>query len=142
MDRDGVFDPETIDEAAAAYETVGPAAQVAIKEAAKAMGFDADEYGRRVTGAVIETARDALFASLLVVYTGSRAEFESWCEDAPGYDRSIVGSESVPNVAWHPVPFEETVYAATYRNEPEAAAATLRRRVFGEVYRTRLEPRR
>lgn len=135
MEPDGVYAPETVDAAAEAYESLGSTAQIIVKETAKAMEFDPEEYDDRVTGDVIETARDALFASLLEVFHGDADEFAVWCDDHPEYTIQQLGSDAVPSIAWHPVPFAETTIAATYQHEPDAAAATVRRRAFGEVYR-------
>lgn len=134
MDVHGFLAPETPDDVREAYADVGPAAQTVTREVAKAMEFDPDEYGDRVTGDVVETARDALFASLLRVQSGTREEFEAWV-DGTDYDVVENGSEDVENVAWHLVPFENTVVTATYQNEPEAARGTLRRIVHGKFYR-------
>ena|SRR6056297_1046434 len=133
METHGFLAPETETEARDRYDETGPAAQTVVKETAKAMAFAPDEYDERVTGEVIETARDALFASLLVVRTGTREEFDEWLADR---DREVVeeGSENVDNVAWHDA-LGETVVAATYQNEERAAVATLRRQAFGRVYR-------
>ena len=138
MEREGVFAPETVAEAREFYGSLGPTAQVVVRETAKAMEFDRTEYRDRVTGDVVETARDALFASLLVVYQGDRDEFESWCADRD-VEVTTVGSEEVDNVVWHHVPFADRVLAATYQQEPDAAAGTLRRQVFGRVYRDLFE---
>lgn len=134
----GIFTPETVAEARERYEAAGPAAQTAMKEATRAMAFDGEEYRDRVSSEVIETARDAIFASLLAVHVGNEEAFETWCADHPDYEVSTIGSEHVSGVAWHPVPFEGTVVAATFESEPDAAVATLRRRAFGSVYRERL----
>ncbi|MFC4448836.1 DUF5809 family protein [Halorussus aquaticus] len=133
MEMHGFLAPETETEARQRYEAVGPAAQTVVKETARAMAFDADEYDQRVTGEVVETARDALFASLLEVRTGTREEYEEWLADR---DREVSeeGSQSVGHVAWHDA-LGETVVAATYENERRAAVATLRRQAFGRVYR-------
>lgn len=133
MKRHGFLAPESETDARRRYEAVGPAAQTVVKETAKAMAFDADEYDERVTGDVVETARDALFASLLEVRTGTREEYEEWLADR---DREVSerGSENVGRVAWHDA-LGETVVAATYENERRAAVATLRRQAFGHVYR-------
>ena len=139
MDEDGVFAPETVEEAREAYESVGPVARTVVRETAKAMDFDRSEYRDRVTSEVVETARDALFASLLKVYVGQRTEFEAWRDDHPDYETLTLGSEDVSRIVWHPVPFAETVVAATFENEPEAAVATLRRQAFGRVYREEFE---
>jgi len=133
METHGFLAPETEAAARDRYEAVGPAAQTVVKETAKAMAFDADEYDERVTGEVIETARDALFASLLEVRTGTREEYEEWLADR---DREVVeeGSEHVSHVAWHDA-LAETVVAATFESEERAAVATLRRQAFGRAYR-------
>jgi hypothetical protein len=135
MRTEGIFAPQSSEEAHEAYEIAGPVAQTVLQEVARAMNFDREEYHTRVTSEVVETARDAVFASLLTVYVGDRTEFDDWCADHPDYDVQEVGTDSVPQVVWHPVPFAETVVAATFRDEPEAAIATLRRQVFGRVYR-------
>jgi hypothetical protein len=132
MERRGLLAPATPAEARERYEELGTAAQVVTKEVATAMEFDREEYDERVTGAVVETARDALFASLLRVTVGSREEYEAETE---GYDVVENGSPAVSSVAWHLAPATKTVVAATFENEPEAAAAACRRQAFGEVYR-------
>src|SRR6056297_2790452 len=133
METHGFLAPESEADARQRYETVGPAAQTVVKETAKAMAFDAEEYDQRVTGEVVETARDALFASLLEVRTGTREEYDEWLAD---HDREVIekGSENVERVAWHDA-LGETVVAATYQSEQRAAVATLRRQAFGRVYR-------
>lgn len=133
METHGFLAPENEAAARRRYEAVGPAAQTVVKETAKAMAFDREEYGERVTGEVIETARDALFASLLEVRTGSKSEYEEWLADR---DRETIerGNEHVSRVAWHDA-LGETVVAASYENETDAAVATLRRQAFGSVYR-------
>ncbi|MFC4358342.1 DUF5809 family protein [Halobium salinum] len=138
METEGVFAPETVEEAREQYENVGPAAQVVVRETVRAMAFDRKEYKERVTSDVVETARDALFASLLVVHVGDRAEFEAWCEDHPDYDVTEVGNENVERVVWHAAPFAGEVAAATFQEERTAAVGTLRRQAFGRIYRDRL----
>lgn len=135
MNERGFLSPETEAEARDRYEALGRPAQVVVKESARAMAFEKDEYDERVTGDVVETARDALFASLLVVRTGTESEFEEWRDEYDGYEVRRNGSDDVDNVAWHVAPFAETILAATYQNEPDAAAATLRRIAFGQLYR-------
>ena len=138
MHTDGVFAPETAAEARELYESVGPAAQTVVRETARAMEFDRDEYRDRVTSEVVETARDALFASLLAVHVGEYEEFEAWLPDHPEYEAVTLGSEDVSRVVFHPVPFAETVVAATFESEEAAAVATLRRQAFGRLYREHL----
>ena len=137
METRGTFAPETRADALERYEEVGPVAQVVVREATKAMSFDADEYDERVTPEVIRTARDATFAELLAVHVGDGDEFDAWLADSAFDEDDVarIGSDNVDNVVWHPVPFADTVIAATYQDEPDAAASTLRRNAFGRVYR-------
>lgn len=137
MHTRGTFAPETRADALEHYEEVGPVAQVVVREATKAMEFDAEEYDERVTPEVVQTARDATFAELLAVHVGERDEFDAWLDESEFDAEDVVqiGSENVDNVVWHPVPFADTVIAATFQDEPDAAASTLRRNAFGRVYR-------
>ena len=134
----GTFAPESVEQAREYYESVGPAAQTVVREVARAMEFDREEYGERVTGEVVETARDALFASLLEVRVGTREEYERWRAE---YDGEVIetGHEQVDRVVWHAGPTGEAV-AATFQNEEDAAVATLRRQAFGRLYRDLLGP--
>lgn len=144
METEGTLAPATPAEAREEYEALVPAAKVAVREATNAMGFDRAEYAERVTGEVVETVRDALFASLLRVHVGTREEYEAWLDDHPEYESDAAGSDNVDNVVWHPVAFPvddpdavggRLVVAATWQAEREAAIGTLRRRAFGRVYR-------
>lgn len=137
METEGVFDPQTLAEAREAYESVGPAAQTVVRETASAMDFDREEYRDRVTSDVVETARDALFASLLVVHVGDWDDFEAWRADAD-VDVTLLGSEAVDNVVWHVAPAVDAAVAATYQDERDAAVATCRRQAFGRLYRDAL----
>ena len=92
MDTEGTFRFEAAAEARKAYESIGPAAQTVVREVTKAMEFDREEYDDRVTGEVVETARDALFASLLEVTVGSREEYDDW---QAGYDGEITDWEVI-----------------------------------------------
>ncbi|QLH80410.1 DUF5809 family protein [Halosimplex pelagicum] len=135
MDTEGTIAPTTAAAARERYEALGSTAQVVVKETAKAMEMDAEEYRDRVTGEVVETARDALFASLLEVRVGSREAFDEWVADNDGYEVREVGSENVDSVVWHAAPAADTVVAATFHEEREAAVGTLRRQAFGRIYR-------
>lgn len=134
METRGFFEPEDSEAVREHYEALGPAAQTVVKETAKAMAFDREEYGERVTSDVVATARDALFASLLSVRVGTREEFDEWVADTD-YEVHLEGADSVANVAWHVVPFEGIVVGATYQDQPDAAVGTLRRIAFGRYYR-------
>jgi hypothetical protein len=137
METEGVFDPETLADAREAYESVGPAAQTVVRETASAMDFGREEYRDRVTSGVVETARDALFASLLVVHVGDRDEFEAWRADTD-IDVTVFGSEEVDRVVWHVARFADAAVAATFQDERDAAVGTCRRQAFGRLYRDRL----
>jgi len=137
METEGVFDPETLADARSAYESVGPAAQTVVREVATAMEFDREEYRDRVTSDVVETARDALFASLLTVTVADREAFDAWRAEA-AVEVSVLGSDEVERVVWHVAPFAEEALAATFQDERDAAVATLRRQAFGRLYSERL----
>jgi len=135
MDTEGRVEPETAESARERYAALGSTARVVVKEVARAMGMDAEEYDRRVTDDVVATARDVLFASRLKVRVGTRAEYEDWLADNPDYAVEQVGSENVDGVVWHAAPAVGTVVAATFHEERRAAVDTLRRQAFGRVYR-------
>ncbi|KAB1193175.1 hypothetical protein GJR96_06840 [Haloferax sp. MBLA0076] len=135
METHGTISPETREAAEDAFDRVGPTAQVVVRETAKAMDFGREEYRERVTGDVVETVRNALFAESLSVTVGSRTEFDDWCESHPEYDVVELGNPDVERVAWHPIPFANTVVATTFQNKRDAAISTLRRNAFGRVYR-------
>jgi hypothetical protein len=139
MQTEGTLAPETEADAREAFEAAGPTAQQVVRETAKAMSFDREEYRSRVTREVVETARNVLFAERLRVTVGTREEFESWREDHAEWDVTVNGSEDVDRVVWHAAPFAEAAVAATFQNEPEAAVGTLRRQAFGRIYRPRFE---
>lgn len=136
MHTEGQFDFESAEEARKAYQTVGPGAQTVVREVARAMAFDREEYDERVTSDVVETARDAIFASLLAVTVGTREEYEDWRADHDG-EVHEAGAENVDRVVWHVGPDGDAV-AATFQDEEDAAVATLRRQAFGRLYRDRL----
>ena len=134
MDIEGLFAPETAEAARERYEALGPSAQTVVKEVTRAMQFDATEYDDRVSSDVVETARDALFASMLEVRVGTRAEFEDWRETTD-LDVTELGNENVDSVVWHVAPFADEAVAATFHDKRRAAVGTLRRQAFGRIYR-------
>ncbi|WP_136589665.1 DUF5809 family protein [Salinigranum halophilum] len=139
MRTEGTLAPDTHEEAREAFEAAGPVAQRVVRETARAMAFDPEEYRERVTGAVVSTARDVLFSSRLRVHSGTRAEFDEWCADHDAYEVVEVGSPNVERVVWHPAPFVERVVAASYQDERDAAVEILRRQALGRVYRVELD---
>jgi len=148
MHTRGVFAPATEAEARERYGLVGPVAQTVIREVARGMELDRDEYEARVTPEVVGRARDALFASMLEVSVGSREEFEAWAAERDldvgweevGDDSDVVvlGSPHVENVVWHDPPNGEPV-AATFQDEEDAAVETLRMQLLGRCYRPLFE---
>ncbi|MDQ2054970.1 DUF5809 family protein [Halobellus sp. H-GB7] len=139
METEGTLSPESLATARAAFESAGPTAKQVVREAAKAMAFDREEYRERVTGEVVERARNVLFADQLAVTVGSRAEFDAWVDEHPDYEVITLGSDDVDRVAWHAAPFAETAVAATFQNEREAAVGTLRKQAFSRLYRPEFE---
>lgn len=137
MHTEGHLSPATIEDIHDHYQNLETPATVVVREIARAMDMDSDEYDRRVTPEVIETAQDTLFASMLAVQVGTREEFERFCEDHGG-DIMQTGSEHVDNVIWHAPDFADTIVATTFQDAPEAAASTLRRQAFGRLYREHL----
>ncbi|MFB6152843.1 MAG: DUF5809 family protein [Halodesulfurarchaeum sp.] len=136
METRGFLAPSSTAEATSQFQGLEPAARTVTREIAKAMGFDRAEFEERVTGDVVDTALDALFASLLEVHLGTREEYEEYLDDHPDRQVHLVGSQNVDRRAWHPAPAVEGVAAVTYQDEPDAAAATVRRQAFGRFYRT------
>jgi|GEM_PF-2590183 hypothetical protein len=118
METDGVYAPETVDAAQAAYDSLGSTAQIVVKETAKAMALGPEEYDDRITSDVIETARDALFASLLEVHHGDRDAFDNWCDSHPAYAVELLGSDEVDAVVWHPVPSPRPSWRQRIRTSP------------------------
>lgn len=139
MHTEGTFSPESWGAVQSQYETLGTTAQTVVREVAKSLNFDREEYDERVTNETVETARQALFAEQLVVQVGDTEAFEDW-RASYEHDVRVAGSDNVDMVAWHAAPFAETAVAATFQNEPEAAVATTRRMAFNRIYREELTP--
>jgi hypothetical protein len=137
METEGHFEPETLAAARETYAAVGPAAKTTVRETARAMDFDREEYRDRVSSEVVETARDAIFASLLRVRVADREAFETWRDEAD-VEVTVKGNPNVSRVVWHVAPAAGEAVAATFEEEREAAVATLRRQAFGQLYRDRL----
>lgn len=133
----GIAAPESWADAEARYDALGTTAQSVVRETARAMEFDRAEYDDRVTGEVVETAREALFAETLAVRVADRGTFNAWRETYSG-DVRIAGSDNVSGVAWHVSPAASSAVAATFENEPDAAVGTVRRMAFNRLYRERL----
>lgn len=137
MHTEGTFSPDSWEAARRRYDAIGPTAQTVVREVAKAMEFEREEYEERVTGEVVETARQAMFAGELAVHVDDADGFEAWREGY-AHEVRVAGSDNVDRVAWHPAPFAETAVAATFQDEPEAAVQTVRRMAFNRIYRDEL----
>lgn len=137
MHREGTLAPESWAEARERYEALGPTARTVVREVARAMEFDREEYEARVTADVVETARQALFAETLAVRVADAGAFEAWREDAR-VDVRVAGHEDAGRVAWHVAPAADRAVAATFGSEPEAAVSTVRRMAFNRIYREEL----
>lgn len=139
MQREGLLAPETDEEARVAFAELAPAAQEVTRSVALTIGIDRDEYRDTVDEAVVRTAHEVLFGSLLRVRTADRNTFDEWVEsEAAGLDVIVEGGENVSNVAWHVAQLADRVLAATYESERQAAIATLRRIAWGRIYRDRV----
>lgn len=136
MQTEGILAPASIAGARERYADLGPAAQEVTRSVATAMDVSREEYDERVDRTVVGTAREALFGSLLEVHTAERAAFDEWLEDLERDPEVVIeGSGNVANIAWHDAVACETVLAATYQQEREAAVATLRRMAWNRCYR-------
>ncbi len=127
----GVLSPETPEAVRETYAALEQPATVVVKEITRAMALDPEEYDRRVTDEVIQTAQEAMFASLLVVAVGDRDEYAQWRAEFEG---EVIehGGEHVDQVAWHA--FNGQAVAATFQSQAEAAVGTLQRQAYGELY--------
>ena len=134
MEKEGLFAPETEAEAREQFELLEPAAGEVVRSVAKSMAFDTTEYRERVTDDVVETAREALYASLLEVCVGDRDSYEQWCE-THDIEPEEMGPPNVDRVVWHAPAFADSAVAATFQDRQDAAVSTLRRQAFGRLYR-------
>jgi len=133
----GTVSPDSWAAAERRYEALGPTARTVVREVARSMGFDRAEYDERVTGEVVETARQALFAEALSVWVADRDAFDRWRAEYPNSVR-VAGSDEVGRVAWHASGAAGAAVAATFSAEPDAAVGTVRRMAFNGLYRDRL----
>ncbi len=133
METEGLLEPETTERVQERYDGLAPAADEMVRAATRAMAFDTEEYDERVTDEVRAAAQQALFASLLAVQVGTRAEYERWRESHEG-ELVEIGSDDATSVVWHDPPWTGDAVAATFQNERGAAVATLRKQAFGHLY--------
>ena len=137
MQEEGTLSPDGWSAARERFDALGPTARTVVREVAKAMEFDRDEYDERVTSEVVETARRTLFAERLQVRVADAAAFEAWRRDAD-VPVHVVGNDEADRVAWHVAPAADRAVAATFQSEPAAAVATVRRMAFNRLYREEL----
>lgn len=134
MDTEGLFAPASVTTAREQYEAAEHAAGVVVHELLRTLSTSGKAIDDTDDAALRSTATEALFASLLEIHVGTREEFESYQADR---ERAVevLGSEYVSGVAWHDAEALDRVIAATYENEPAAAADALRRQAFAKGYR-------
>ncbi|MFB6311461.1 MAG: DUF5809 family protein [Salinirussus sp.] len=132
MHTEGLLAPATEAAAREEYAAAEHAAGVVVREIIRSLSVADD--AAEPDDAVLQTATEALFASLLEVKVGTRAEFDDYTEE---HDRGVevLGSEHVSGVAWHDAAALDRVIAATFENEPAAAVDALRRQTFAKCYR-------
>lgn len=133
METEGLLELETTERIQERYDKLAPAADEMVRAAAQAMAFDTEEYNERVTDEVRAAAQQALFASLLAVRVGTRAEYERWRESHEG-ELVELGSGDATNAVWHDPEWTDEAVAATFQSERGAAVATLRKQAFGRLY--------
>jgi hypothetical protein len=134
METEGVFAPETATAARDRFQSFESAANTALRTLGRELGMGTDEYENRMTVDVRLATQEAMFASLLEVHVGTHSEYETWLDDHE-VEAVEVGSDAVDNVVWHAPPFADSVVAATFQDEREAAVGTLRTQAFGRLYR-------
>ena len=137
MQTEGFLAPETPGEVHETFASLAPVAREVTRAVARASSADTEGYRERVGDSVVETAHEALFGSLLIVWTADRETFEQWCDrpaNAP-LDVRVEGGDHVENIAWHVAPATDHVIAATYEDQREAAVSTVRRIAWGRIYR-------
>lgn len=132
MDTEGSVAPDSAEDARDRFADLEPAAAAVTREVAKAV-LDPEDYDDRVTDDVVSRVQETLFAAQLAVHVGTREEYENWLADRD-LETVELGSENVENVAWHHAPIADTVIAATFSAQREAAVQTLRRQAVGRIY--------
>ncbi len=132
MDTEGSVAPVTAEDVRDHFDDLAPAAAAVTREVAKAV-LDPEDYDERVTDDVVARAQETLFAARLRVHVGTRDEYEDWLVDRD-LETVELGSENVERVAWHHAPYADTVIAATFSAQREAAVETLRRQAVGRLY--------
>lgn len=134
MHTEGDLAPTTAAAARDAFAALETPARTVTREVARAV-LEPEAFDDRLTDDVERRAQEALFASRLAVHVGDRQDFDDWLVAQENeYEVVELGSDNVTGVAWHAAPFAETVVAATFSSEPDAAVETLRRQAVGRLY--------
>ncbi|MFW6004214.1 MAG: DUF5809 family protein [Halodesulfurarchaeum sp.] len=141
METRGHLSPATEDAVRETYESLAGAAETVTKEIAEANAETREDYRELTDSGTVETARQALFASLLEVQVGTVAEYESWLAEHDELEPELAGTEPVSGRAWHPVWARDAVVAASFEDRPDAAVGAVQRQAFGRHYRSILEAR-
>ncbi|MFB6086537.1 MAG: DUF5809 family protein [Halodesulfurarchaeum sp.] len=139
MEIRGHFTPETEAAVREQYGSLAPVAETVTKEIAEANADTRTEYRDLIDSETIETAQQALFASLLEVQVGTTEAWESWLAEQEDFDVELAGTEPVSGRAWHPVWPREVVVAVSFEDRTDAAVSAVKRQAFGRHYRSMLE---
>ena len=139
MERRGLLSFDSEADLAEVHQALLPAGETVTKELVDALEYHQGASEVSVTPELVETAHEAIFASLLEVYTGDSDEFEAWLRDHPDLDVHLEGHEHTERRAWHPVGPAGAVLAVTFQQEVEAAIGMVRRQAVGRYYRERLD---
>jgi hypothetical protein len=139
MERRGLFSFDSEADLAAVHQALLPAGETVTEELLDVLAYHQEASEVSVTTELVETAHEAIFASLLEVYTGDSDEFDAWLRDHPELEVHLEGHEHAERRAWHPVGPAGAVVAVTFQQEVEAAAEMVRRQAVGRYYRERLD---
>lgn len=134
MDHYGCFTPESESELVSRFESLETTAKVLVRQLRTAFDRNQDYVDDHLDQADVDTIKEIVFGSHLEIHAGTRQEFDQWFTGR-SLELIEIGSSEVDHIAWHHSPFVETVLAATFENEPEAAVETLRRQAIGRLYR-------
>jgi len=138
METEGLFAPESPAAVRERYAELADAAEATVEAAAREQATTGEEYDDLTAEPALAAGREALFAALLAVRVGDRAEFGEWRERSDS-EVELLGSEGAEGVAWHAPAFADRAVAVTFHEERGAAVGTLRRQAFGRLYRPLLE---
>lgn len=139
METRGHFAPSTEAEVRETYESLAQAAATVTKEIAEANADSRADYQTLIGSETVETAQQALFASMLEVQVGTTEAYDAWLADHDELETELAGAEPVSGRAWHLVSARDVVVVASFEERPDAAVSAVQRQAFGRHYRPILE---